>query len=104
MTLDKAGVNDGMGVTKKSPAVDPNENLRHSRLNDNRVYLMSDDTHHDDKDKNGVPVLERMMEILSSLELQPAGETIRDLSERSAERRVGKECVSTCRSRWSPYH
>src|SRR3546814_16647153 len=25
-------------------------------------------------------------------------------SERSEERRVGKECVSTCRSRWSPYH
>src|SRR3546814_13920084 len=24
--------------------------------------------------------------------------------ERSAERRVGKECVSTCRSRWSPCH
>src|SRR3546814_16585006 len=23
---------------------------------------------------------------------------------RSAERRVGKDCVSTCRSRWSPYH
>src|SRR3546814_7462390 len=23
---------------------------------------------------------------------------------RSAERRVGKECVSTCRSRWSPFH
>src|SRR3546814_19268269 len=23
---------------------------------------------------------------------------------RSAERRVGKECVSPCRSRWSPYH
>src|SRR3546814_15299639 len=23
---------------------------------------------------------------------------------RSGERRVGKECVSTCRSRWSPYH
>src|SRR3546814_20073461 len=29
----------------------------------------------------------------------------RILSEkRSEERRVGKECVSTCRSRWSPYH
>src|SRR3546814_14518524 len=26
-----------------------------------------------------------------------------DLS-RSVERRVGKECVSTCRSRWSPHH
>src|SRR3546814_19657406 len=24
--------------------------------------------------------------------------------ERSEERSVGKECVSTCRSRWSPYH
>src|SRR3546814_11301800 len=23
---------------------------------------------------------------------------------RSEERRVGKECVSTCSSRWSPYH
>src|SRR3546814_17723245 len=26
------------------------------------------------------------------------------LASRSEERRVGKECVSTCRSRWSPYH
>src|SRR3546814_3194784 len=26
------------------------------------------------------------------------------LADRSEERRVGKECVSTCRSRWSPYH
>src|SRR3546814_11886772 len=29
----------------------------------------------------------------------------RDIMEfRSEERRVGKECVSTCRYRWSPYH
>src|SRR3546814_15368267 len=26
------------------------------------------------------------------------------MKRRSEERRVGKECVSTCRSRWSPYH
>ena len=26
------------------------------------------------------------------------------VSVRSEERRVGKECVSTCRSRWAPYH
>src|SRR3546814_13703789 len=32
----------------------------------------------------------------------PVPETPKDL-ERSEERRVGKECVSTCRSRWSPY-
>src|SRR3546814_8589481 len=29
---------------------------------------------------------------------------ITDHDGRSDERRVGKECVSTCRSRWSPYH
>src|SRR3546814_20993734 len=33
-------------------------------------------------------------------------ETLGQVGEkwRSEERRVGKECVSTCRSRWSPYH
>src|SRR3546814_14500735 len=34
--------------------------------------------------------------ITTQIELSP--------NERSEERRVGKECVSTCRSRWSPYH
>src|SRR3546814_2945073 len=29
---------------------------------------------------------------------------LRRFAARSEERRVGKECVSTCRSRWSPYH
>src|SRR3546814_11488806 len=28
----------------------------------------------------------------------------KDVNDRSEESRVGKECVSTCRSRWSPYH
>src|SRR3546814_14132902 len=35
---------------------------------------------------------------------QPALATVRARHPRSEERRVGKECVSTCRSRWSPYH
>ena len=26
------------------------------------------------------------------------------VADRSEERRVGKECASMCRSRWSPYH
>src|SRR3546814_14033481 len=30
--------------------------------------------------------------------------SFRSVALRSAERRVGNECVSTCRSRWSPYH
>src|SRR3546814_13972904 len=33
----------------------------------------------------------------------PAREDL-NVWSRSEERRVGKECVSTCRSRWSPYH
>src|SRR3546814_14843733 len=33
----------------------------------------------------------------------PVG-TDKQFKGRSEERRVGKECVSTCRSRWSPYH
>ena len=31
---------------------------------------------------------------------EPMGEVV----EGSEERRVGKECLSVCRSRWSPYH
>src|SRR3546814_2308656 len=30
--------------------------------------------------------------------------TLLAVEQRSEERRVGKECVSTCRSRWSPYN
>src|SRR3546814_4403688 len=30
--------------------------------------------------------------------------SVRASADRSEERRVGKECVRTCRSRWSPYH
>src|SRR3546814_14160041 len=33
-----------------------------------------------------------------------AGAAAERRHRRSEERRVGKECVSTCRSRWSPYH
>src|SRR3546814_1398352 len=36
--------------------------------------------------------------------LQPADGAAQRGRTRSEERRVGKECVSTCRSRWSPYH
>src|SRR3546814_5732680 len=36
--------------------------------------------------------------------LEPARRAVGSARERSEERRVGKECVSTCRSRWSPCH
>src|SRR3546814_4297259 len=35
---------------------------------------------------------------------RPVRMTVPKGFQRSEERRVGKECVSTCRSRWSPYH
>src|SRR3546814_7040006 len=38
-----------------------------------------------------------------SLSFEPL-QYIDRMPPRSEERRVGKECVSTCRSRWSPYH
>src|SRR3546814_19268186 len=43
----------------------------------------------------------------SNVEVVHLGEDrqrIDEAEQRSEERRVGKECVSTCRSRWSPYH
>ena len=46
----------------------------------------------DEVDENSVDTYELVIEPPSSDKL------------RSEERRVGKECVSTCRSRWSPYH
>ena len=36
--------------------------------------------------------------------IDKAGEYTATLVLRSEERRVGKECASMCRSRWSPYH
>src|SRR3546814_14861773 len=41
---------------------------------------------------------------VESLQRQPGGGVMLTENGRSEERRVGKECVSTCRSRWLPYH
>src|SRR3546814_12561849 len=41
---------------------------------------------------------------LGSLALVAAYPFLKRITWRSDERRVGKACVSTCRSRWSPYH
>src|SRR3546814_15524651 len=41
---------------------------------------------------------------LKGAENFPDGPAILLSKHRSEERRVGQECVSTCKSRWSPYH
>src|SRR3546814_15073061 len=46
-----------------------------------------------------------LAEVGQHLAVVPAGKpALRPAVVRSEERRVGKECVSTCRSRWSPYN
>src|SRR3546814_15844242 len=49
--------------------------------------------------------LRSFMERVDSDEIDRTGEIPEPLVQelRSEERRVGKECVSTCRARWSPY-
>src|SRR3546814_10362918 len=53
---------------------------------------------------------ERFEGVEKLIEFTPEGKkailaaVIRGEEYRSEERRVGKECVSTCRSRWPPYH
>ena len=40
----------------------------------------------------------------ANLALRAGDEAYAAQADRSEERRVGKECASMCRSRWSPYH
>src|SRR3546814_11093409 len=42
--------------------------------------------------------------ISAATQLQGKELSYNNIADRSEERSVGKECVSTCRSRWSPYH
>src|SRR3546814_15645258 len=47
--------------------------------------------------------LEEVIELRNRAQAVPAGD-VAGRAQRSEERRVGQEWVSTCRSRWSPYH
>src|SRR3546814_14278095 len=51
-----------------------------------------------------IHIPEDMHRTLRQLSVEEGGEPLTVITERSEERRVGKECVSKCRSRWSPYH
>src|SRR3546814_17090798 len=64
--------------------------------------------------QHGTFARSRAMRIVHGFEIHPRRALLPGLRQtvdiepldtvRSEERRVGKECVSTCRSRWSPYH
>src|SRR3546814_20798217 len=68
-------------------------------------------TSHEVKGKSGQTTGFYLSEVTHPLaQLEEAGLSVEFASikggqpPRSEERRVGKECVSTCRYRWSPYH
>src|SRR3546814_16332824 len=50
------------------------------------------------------PLLDPVTCIREHCTIDAAGYRLEANAERSEERRVGNECVSTCTSRWSPYH
>src|SRR3546814_7559294 len=55
-----------------------------------------------------LPIYAHVSEIYRDVKIAEIYEGTNEIQKwivaRSEERRVGKECVSTCRSRWSPYH
>src|SRR3546814_12541069 len=51
-----------------------------------------------------VAVLQAAAELAMQRRLRQIGDVRGHARHSSEERRVGKECVSTCRSRWSQYH
>src|SRR3546814_17720964 len=70
------------------------------------LYRVSvdDDPHHDDCTSIvGGLLASAAVNDLSGLDLSTFDPSSSTKVLRSEERRVGKECVSTCRSRWSPY-
>src|SRR3546814_15777306 len=60
-----------------------------------RIEVLRDD---------GLPVRVIFDEVPENLRARPTLSVTLESSRRSEARRVGKECVSTCRTRWSPYN
>src|SRR3546814_15004855 len=55
--------------------------------------------------RHGAPVAENLeQQAERMIRIRPVRYARLVVAKRSEARRVGKECVSTCRSRWSPYH
>src|SRR3546814_14844672 len=71
---------------------------RHLGLDDDHVKLMAETGLAHDVGKLRIPI-----DILAKPVRLTDAETAVMRTHRSEERRVGKVCVSTCRSRWSPY-
>src|SRR3546814_19488224 len=99
-----------MGPGKSKPHAAPIEEMI-QRCGGGRTVFLGDSINDTMAAKNaGIPsiavsfgfLMQPIEELMADLVIHHYDELIPAL--RSEERRVGKECVSTCRSRWSPYH
>src|SRR3546814_18271449 len=81
-----------------------------TRLQDSRLGALANGEDISDRDEHGFQKLrEELTEMVEAVHFHNAKieylvDQLYSYNRRSEERRVGKECVSTCRSRWSPYH
>ena len=68
--------------------------------------ITMDSTFKDDLDADSLDVFQIVTAIEDEFELEISDEDAEKIVTvgRSEERRVGKECLRLCRSRWSPYH
>src|SRR3546814_5116489 len=71
------------------------------RISDWSSDVCSSDLRHRDRCRSGDAVGRQIRQRPAS---EPCDARAAARRRRSEERRVGKECVSTCRYRWSPYH
>src|SRR3546814_14735434 len=81
--------------------------IRLSALQQARVvYVMTHDSIGLGEDGPTHQPIEHVMRLrmIPNLDVYRPADAVETAECRSEERRVGKECVSTCRSRWSPYH
>ena len=89
------------GMTSISAVI----NSINSGANDRTVIRVLYDKDKADKKSRELSFLKIMSDKLSFEIVATDSSALDDLvSGRSEERRVGKECHSVCRSRWSPYH
>src|SRR3546814_11592174 len=73
-------------------------------LADRAARAIMDDGRGDSRAPTAVSVIDMLDHLLAPLMFEIDVDVGRLVALRSEERRVGKECVRTCRSRWSPYH
>src|SRR3546814_3649650 len=82
---------EGLGLRPESVGEIPVDNVR-ARLADPAIRRSVEA-------QGAAPYLSRLDRLIATGDLDDSSRL-----ERSEERRVGKACVSTCRSRWSPSH